>query len=85
MVSLLDGWLVGWLFGWLDDYLLLVQHPINEVYFMDLSDGKKCTCCHTEIEIADETCYLTLSHHNDTWPDSPSIDTVKAGSQQISH
>ena len=32
------------------------------------------TCCHTEIEAADPTVYLTQSQHTDTGPTSPSSD-----------
>ena len=34
----------------------------------------KCTLCHTEVEIADRTCYLTQSQYTDTGPTSPSDD-----------
>ena len=31
----------------------------------------KIMCCHTEIEVADQTFYLTQSQHTDTGPTSP--------------
>ena len=34
----------------------------------------KCTCCHTEIEVADQTFYLTQSQYTGTWPTSLSAD-----------
>ena len=41
----------------------------------------KFTCCHTDIEIAYQTFYLTQSQCNDTGPTSPSVDpiTLKGG------
>ena len=34
------------------------------------------TCCHTEIEVADQTFYLTQSQYTDTGPTSPSADPI---------
>ena len=34
----------------------------------------KCTCCHTEIEVADQTFNLTQSQYADAGPTSPSAD-----------
>ena len=36
-----------------------------------------CTCCHTEIEVADPTFYLTQSHYTDTGPTGPSAETLQ--------
>ena len=58
---------------------------INTVFAGDLmsqlasiSQGRicsdSCKCCHTEIEVADQTCCLIQSHDNDTRPTSPSTD-----------
>ena len=48
-----------------------------------VSQGRICsdifTCCHTEIEAADQTFYLTQSQHTDTWPTSPSADPITPG------
>ena len=44
-----------------------------------------CTCCHTEIEVADQTFYLTQSQYADTWPTSPSADSRTPGAWQGSH
>ena len=43
------------------------------------------TCCHTEIEVADQTFYLTQSQYTDTLPTSPSTDPVTPGAWQGSH
>ena len=44
-----------------------------------------CTCCHTEIEVADQTLYLTQSQYTDTGPTSPSTDPRAPGTWQGSH
>ena len=43
------------------------------------------TCCHTEIEVADQTFYLTQSQYTDTGPTSPSADPITPGTWQGSH
>ena len=43
------------------------------------------TCCHTEIEVADQTFYLTQSQYSDTGPTSPSTDPTTPGAWQGSH
>ena len=54
-----------------------------------VSQGRICTgnftCCHTEIEVADPTFYLTQSQYTDTGPTSPSADPTTPGSWQGSH
>ena len=54
-----------------------------------VSQGRICsdifTCCHTEIEVADPTFYLTQSQHTDTGPTSPSADPISPGAWQGSH
>ena len=54
-----------------------------------VSQGRICldnfTCCHTEIEVADQTCYLTQSQYTDTGPTSPSADPITPGAWQGSH
>ena len=37
------------------------------------------TCCHTEIEVADPTFYLTQSQYTDIGPTSPSADPITPG------
>ena len=48
-----------------------------------VSQGRICsdnfTCCHTEIEVADQTFYLTQSQYTDTGPTSPSADPITPG------
>ena len=41
-----------------------------------------CTCCHTEIEVADQTFHLTQSQYTDTGPTSPSADPRTPGAWQ---
>ena len=54
-----------------------------------VSQGRICsdnfTCCHTEIEVADPTFYLTQSQYTDTGPTSPSADPITPGTWQGSH
>ena len=54
-----------------------------------VSQGRICsdnfTCCHTEIEVADQTVYLTQSQYTDTGPTSPSADPITPGAWQGSH
>ena len=48
-----------------------------------VSQGRICSdnfaCCHTEIEVADQTFYLTQSQYTDTGPTSPSADPITPG------
>ena len=44
-----------------------------------------CMCCHTEIEVADQTFYLTQSEYTDAGPTSPSADPLAPGAWQGSH
>ena len=54
-----------------------------------VSQGRICsdnfTCCHTEIEVADQTFHLTQSQYTDTGPTSPSADPITPGACQASH
>ena len=43
------------------------------------------TCCHTEIEVANQTFYLTQSQYTDTRPTSPSTDPLTPSAWQGSH
>ena len=40
-------------------------------------------CCHTKIEAADQTCYLTQSQFSDTRPTGPGADSVMPGALGI--
>ena len=46
-----------------------------------VSQGQICTdnftCCHTEIEAANQTFHLTQSQYTDTGPTSPSADPIR--------
>ena len=54
-----------------------------------VSQGRICsdkfTCCHTEIEVADPTFYLTQSQYTDTGPNSASTDPITPGTWQGRH
>ena len=54
-----------------------------------VSQGRICsdnfTCCHTEIEVAEQTFHLTQSRYTDTGPTSPSTDPITPGAWQGSH
>ena len=54
-----------------------------------VSQGRICsdkfTCCHTEIEVADQTFYLTQSQYADTRPSSAIADPIRPGVWQSSH
>ena len=54
-----------------------------------VSQGRVCsdnfTCCHTEIDVADPTFYLTQSQYTDTGTTSPSADPITPGAWQGSH
>ena len=45
-----------------------------------VSQGRICsdkfTCCHTEIEVADQTFYLSQSQYTGARPTSPSADPI---------
>ena len=51
-----------------------------------VSQGRICsdnlTCCHTEIQVTDQTFYLTQSQYTDTGPTSPSADPITPGAWQ---
>ena len=63
-------------------YLTSQQHA-------SVSQGRICsdnfTCCHTEIEVADQTFHLTQSQYTDTGPTSPSTDPITPDAWQGSH
>ena len=67
---------------WLVGCLTSQQHA-------SVSQGRICednfTCRHTEIEVADQTFYLTQSQYTDTGPTSPSADPITPDAWQGSH
>ena len=73
---------VFFLVGWLLACLTSQQHA-------NVSQGRICsdkfTCCHTEIEVAGQTFYLTRSQYTDTGPTSPGADPITPGSWQLNH
>ena len=68
----------GWLVGWLLNVPATCQCTSR-------TDLLTCTCCHTEIEVADPTFHLTQSQYTDTGPTSPSTDPITPGAWQGSH
>ena len=46
---------------------------------------KNYTRCHTEMDTADQTCYLTQSQYTDTGLTSPSTDPIRPGAWQGRH
>ena len=54
--------------------------------YASVSQGRTCsdktTCCHTEIEVADQTFYLTQSQYTDTGPTRHSTDPITPGAWQ---
>ena len=56
---------------------------------VSVSQGRICsdsfTCCLTEVEVADQTFYLTQSQYTDTGLTSPSADPIMPGAWQGSH
>ena len=70
-------------------WLLLLVGCLTSQQHASVSPGRICsdkfTCCHTEIEVADPTFYLTQSQYTNTGPTSPSTDPVTPGAWQGSH
>ena len=70
----LNVW-VGWLVGGLTSQ----QHA-------SVSQGRICsdsfTCCHTEIDVADQAFHLTQSLYTDTGPTCLSTDPITPGAWQ---
>ena len=67
---------------WSVDSIMSQQHA-------SVSQGRicsdSCTCCHTEIEDADQTFYFTQSQYTDTGTASPSTDPIMPDTWQASH
>ena len=66
-------------------FSLLVGPSNMRVYLRDGSAQTYFTCCHTEIEVADQTFHLTQSQYTNTGPTSPSTDPITPGACQGSH
>ena len=69
----------GSLLCWLVAYLMSLQHPcVSKGWICSYN----CTCCHTEIEAADQTFYFIQSKYTDTGPTSLSNDPIMPGAWQ---
>ena len=69
--------------------VVLLVGRLTSQQHASVSQGRICedsfTCCHTEVEVADQTFYLTQSQYTDTGPTSPSADPIMPGAWQGSH
>ena len=74
MKKISPGWFVG----------CLLNVPATGY---SVSQGRICsdnfTCCHTEIEVADQTFYLTQSQYTDTVLTSPSADPITPAAGRV--
>ena len=87
-----QGEIVLWAHIWQGEivmWLLLLVGCLTSQQHACVSQGRICsdnfTCCHTEIEVANQTLYLTQSEYTDTGPTSPSTDPITPGAWQGSH
>ena len=75
-------------FTWICRWLLFVGCLTSQQH-ASVSQGRICsdnfTCCHSEIEVADQTFYLTQLQYTDTGPTSPSANPITPGAWQGSH
>ena len=71
------------------EFVCLFVGCLTSQQHASVSQGWICsdnfTRCHTEIEVADQTFYLTQSQYTDTRPTSPSADPIMPGAWQGSH
>ena len=71
------------------DIVCLLVGCLTSQQQASVSQGRICSdnfaCCHTEIDVADPTFYLTQSQYTDTGPTSPSADSITPGAWQGSH
>ena len=71
--------------------VLWVLNSLFVCWLLNVPATRECicpdnfTCCHTEMEVADQTFYLTQSQYTDTGPTSPSADPITPGAWQGSH
>ena len=69
--------------------MMLVGWLLNVPAHVSVSQGRICsdyfTCCHTEIEAADQTYNLTQLQYTDAKPTSPSVDPITPDAWQGSH
>ena len=69
-------------------FVCLLVGCLTSQQHANVSQGRICsdkfTCCHTEIEVVDQT-HLTQSQYTDTGLTSPSTDPITPGARQGSH
>ena len=80
----------GYILLWMDNaFVCWLVGCLTSQQQASVSQGRICTdnftSCHTEIEVADQTFYLTQSQYTDTGPTSPSADPITPGAWQGSH
>ena len=96
--SVSQGLFVGWLVGGLtprqqaeciSGFVCFFLACLTSQQQASVSQGRICTdnftCCHTEIEVADQTFHLTQSQYTDTGPTNPRADPTMPGAWQSSH
>ena len=62
---------------------------LTSQHHASVSQGRICadnfTCCHTEIQVADQNFYLTQPQYTDIGPISPTADPIMPGAWQGSY
>ena len=75
--------------GYIAMGLCLLVGCLTSQQHASVSQGRFCsdnvTCCHTEIEIADQTFHLTQSQYTDSGLTSTSTDPITTSAWQGSH
>ena len=70
-------------------FVCLLVGCLTSQQHASVSQGRICsdkfTCCHTEIEVADQTFYLTQSQYADTGPTISSADPIAPSAWQGNH
>ena len=70
-------------------FICLLVGCLTSQQYASVSQGRICsenfTYCHIQIEVADQTFYLTQSQYTDTGRTSPSADPEMPGAWQGSH
>ena len=89
LVQCCHGKIALGLFGGGGGDVCLLVGCLESQQHVSVSQGWICTdkftCCHTDIEVADQTFYLTQSQYTDTRPTSHSTDPIMPGTWQGSH
>ena len=71
------------------EFVCLLVGCLTSQQHASVSQGRVCsdnfTCCHTEVEVADQTFHLTQSQNTDTGPTSTSTDPITPAAWQGSH